>query len=87
MTEAEADPQDYDAEQLVVATAWRQVIGGGWPRPDDEFFACGGHSLLLARLVNLLRAQGHEQLSLRQVVRRPTVESIASYLRPQSHTS
>ncbi|WP_030059273.1 MULTISPECIES: AMP-binding protein [Streptomyces] len=87
VTEAEADPQDYDAEQLVVATAWRQVIGGGWPRPDDEFFACGGHSLLLARLVNLLRAQGHEQLSLRQVVRRPTVESIASYLRPQSRTS
>ncbi|SOB81221.1 AMP-binding protein [Streptomyces sp. 1331.2] len=85
VTAAEADPKDYDAEQLVVATAWREVIGGGWPRPDDEFFACGGHSLLLARLVNLLRAQGYEQLSLRQVVRRPTVQSIAGYLRPQSH--
>jgi hypothetical protein len=78
---AEASPDEYDAEELAVATAWRQVVGRGWPRRDDEFFSVGGHSLLLARLVNLLRAQGNDHLSLRQVVRRPTVASIAALIR------
>ncbi|WP_338676002.1 non-ribosomal peptide synthetase [Streptomyces sp. SCSIO 30461] len=73
----EVSPEDYTPCQLTVATAWREILGGGWPHPDQEFFAAGGHSLLLARLVNRLRAQGHNGLSLRQVVRRPTVGSIA----------
>ncbi|MEU1192369.1 AMP-binding protein [Streptomyces sp. NPDC005859] len=77
----EASPNDYDPEELLVATTWRELVGHGWPRPDDEFFAAGGHSLLLARLVNVLRAQGHEHLSLRQVVRRPTVASVAALIR------
>lgn len=77
----EASPEDYDPEQLAVATAWREVVQRGWPHPDEDFFAAGGHSLRLARLVNLLRSRGYEQLSLRQVVRNPTVESIARLIR------
>ncbi|MEU1056705.1 AMP-binding protein [Streptomyces sp. NPDC005876] len=80
----EASPDDYDPEELLVATKWRELLGHGWPRPDDEFFAAGGHSLLLARLVNVLRAQGHNHLSLRQVVRRPTVASVAALIRAGS---
>lgn len=78
---AEFSPDDYDDVELAVATAWRQVLGSGWPHPDEEFFSVGGHSLLLARLVNLLRTNGHESLSLRQVLRRPTVGSIARLVR------
>lgn len=77
---AEVSPEDYTPGQLTVATAWREILGGGWPHPDQEFFAAGGHSLLLARLVNRLRSQGNTGLSLRQVVRRPTVGSIATGL-------
>lgn len=78
---AEEDPRVYDAEQRVVATAWKDLLGAGWPRVADEFFSSGGHSLLLAQLVNKLRAQGFSGLSLRHVIRRPTVESIAALLR------
>ncbi|MFH8342919.1 AMP-binding protein [Streptomyces sp. AM6-12] len=83
----EASPNDYDPEELLVAKTWREVVGHGWPRPDDEFFAAGGHSLLLARLVNVLRAKGHDHLSLRQVVRRPTVASIAALIRAGGGTT
>ncbi|GGV90934.1 AMP-binding protein [Streptomyces massasporeus] len=83
-TGAEADPSAYDPQELLVATAWKQLIGRGWPSPEDEFFASGGHSLLLARLVNQLRAQGYDNLSLRQVVRRPTVATIAALMRTGS---
>ena len=77
----EEDPRVYDAEQRVVATAWKDLLATGWPRVTDEFFASGGHSLLLAQLVNRLRAQGFSRLSLRHVIRRPTVESIAALIR------
>ncbi|MGH3116427.1 MAG: non-ribosomal peptide synthetase [Streptomyces sp.] len=77
-------PSDYDGVELEVATVWRDVVRQGWPRPDEDFFGAGGHSLLLARLVNRLRARGYEQLSLRQVVRRPTVASIAAAIRSGS---
>lgn len=77
---AEASPSDYDPAQLIVATAWREVLGGGWPHPDEEFFDAGGHSLLLARLVNRLRAHGHASLSLRKVMHLPTVALIAELI-------
>ncbi|WP_328972706.1 AMP-binding protein [Streptomyces sp. NBC_00239] len=83
-TGTEADPAAYDPEELLVATAWKRLVGSGWPHPEEEFFASGGHSLLLARLVNQLRSQGHDALSLRQVVRRPTVASIAALMRAGS---
>ncbi|MFD3717693.1 AMP-binding protein [Streptomyces sp. NPDC058674] len=73
----EAVPEEYTAEERIVAGAWRELLDQGWPRPDDDFFSVGGHSLLLARLVNQLRSQGHVELSLQQVVRQPTVTSIA----------
>jgi amino acid adenylation domain-containing protein len=74
-------PDDYDPVELEVATVWREAVCQGWPRRDDDFFSVGGHSLLLARVVNVLRARGYEQLSLRKVVQRPTVSSIAEAIR------
>ncbi len=76
----EASPEDYDLLELEIATIWRHVLGT-WPATDEEFFSAGGHSLQLARLVNQLRALGHRSLSLRQVVRSPTVNSIAALIR------
>lgn len=79
-TRDEVDPASYSDPERFVATVWRDLLGGPWPHPDDEFFAAGGHSLLLARLVNQLRSKGCTSLSLRQVVRSPTVASIAAHI-------
>ena len=81
-TRSEASPSDYEPLQLEIATIWRDIVGRGWPHVDEDFFNAGGHSLLLARLVNQLRARGHDRISLRLVVRNPTVNSIASIIRP-----
>ncbi|MGW4509756.1 AMP-binding protein [Streptomyces sp. NPDC004436] len=81
----EAMPQEYTPEERIVAGAWRDLLDQGWPRPGDDFFSAGGHSLLLARLVNRLRSQGHVELSLQQVVRQPTVTSIAGLIDASHH--
>ncbi|MFD0772354.1 AMP-binding protein [Streptomonospora algeriensis] len=70
-------PDEYTPQEYIVARAWREILQQGWPDPRADFFSVGGHSLLLARLVNQLRAEGHHELSLRQVVRNPTVASMA----------
>ncbi|PDP87146.1 hypothetical protein CQJ94_13380 [Glycomyces fuscus] len=76
----EFSPEEYTPQELVVATAWREILKQGWPPPQADFFGAGGHSLLLARLVNRLRSEGHRRLSLRQVVRNPTVSSMAALI-------
>jgi non-ribosomal peptide synthetase component F/aryl carrier-like protein len=79
-TGSEASPSDYKPLQLEIATIWRDLVGHGWPRVDDDFFSAGGHSLLLARLVNQLRARGHSNISLSQVVRHPTINTMAAII-------
>lgn len=80
------EPDDYDPLQHEVASVWSDLVGQGLPSLDADFFTAGGHSLLLARLVNQLRARGHRGLSLRQVVRNPTVRSIAAAARSPAET-
>ncbi len=79
-TRPEPSPGDYEPLQLEIATIWRDIVRRGWPHIDEDFFSAGGDSLLLARLVNQLRARGHDNISLRQVVRNPTVNSIATII-------
>jgi yersiniabactin nonribosomal peptide synthetase len=39
----------------IVRTSWQEILGAGDPGPTDDFFLCGGSSLLAIRLINRLR--------------------------------
>ncbi|MGW5496076.1 non-ribosomal peptide synthase/polyketide synthase [Streptomyces olivaceoviridis] len=72
---AAADP----AEQRI-AELFAEVLGVPEARAEDNFFLLGGHSLLVARLVNRIRTESGVELSIRDVFENPTVTGIARLL-------
>ena len=63
-----------------IAALFADVLGVGEIGADDDFFALGGHSLLVARLVNRLRDEFGTDVSIRDVFAAPTVARLAAAL-------
>ncbi|MEV5503073.1 amino acid adenylation domain-containing protein [Nonomuraea fuscirosea] len=60
-----------------VAAAWAEAFGTGEPGPDDDFLACGGHSLVAMRLSALLRTGLGKEIGVGDVLAGRTVTGIA----------
>ncbi|MES2740500.1 MAG: amino acid adenylation domain-containing protein [Pseudomonadota bacterium] len=74
------------AESRLVAI-WEELLGCEAPGIDDDFFALGGHSLLVVRLVHLIKAALGCDIAVGVVFRHPTIRSLAARLAQPSSTS
>ena len=63
-----------------LAAVWQAVLGAPPLRRDDNFFACGGHSLLAVRFLNRIRTGYGRTLALRSLFESPTFGELASLL-------
>ncbi|MET1077263.1 MAG: amino acid adenylation domain-containing protein [Pseudomonas sp.] len=78
------------ASQRLLADCWARLLGrsaADRARPeliqyglDDDFFACGGHSLLAMELLGELQAHYGPVVGLAELLRYPRLESLAAYL-------
>jgi pyochelin synthetase len=86
-TPASAEPADE--LETRIAGLWAELLDRPEIRRDDDFFALGGDSLLVARMVGQLRervpgtAELEWEVVLRHLLRRPTVAGLAAYLRSE----
>jgi acyl carrier protein len=74
------------AEQTV-ADIWREVLGREKVGIHDNFFEVGGSSLLLVRIHARLREALGREVTMVQLFRNPTVQSLARFLETQERES
>uniref|UniRef100_UPI003EBAE025 condensation domain-containing protein n=1 Tax=Streptomyces sp. bgisy060 TaxID=3413775 RepID=UPI003EBAE025 len=66
-----------DSREEHLLRVFRDILGGRAIGRDDNFFKSGGHSLLAVRLLNRIRTEFGQDLTLRDVFRNPTAASLA----------
>lgn len=66
-------------EQTIVAV-WQKVLHTQQVGMQDNFFDLGGYSLLLIEVQNSLQALLHQEISIIDLFKYPTVRSLAAYL-------
>ncbi|MDA0566299.1 methyltransferase [Streptomonospora sp. S1-112] len=92
---APAGAAPADELERALCGLWSELLNCGTVGRDDDFFALGGDSLLVARMVGRLgevlpgaggdgAADIEWEVVLRHMLRRPTVAGLASYLRDLS---
>ncbi|MER9883581.1 alpha/beta fold hydrolase [Mesorhizobium sp. M0118] len=72
-----------EVESALLAT-WRDLLQAEAADPGDNFFDCGGHSLLAARLCTQLRKTLKVDLRVVEVFLNPTFQELAALLRKRS---
>ncbi|NIE88847.1 condensation domain-containing protein, partial [Burkholderia sp. Tr-860] len=70
-----------DEVEQGVAACYRELLGGVTPRADEDFFALGGHSLLVAKLAEALRERFGVTVAIAELFTHATVASLAAHLR------
>lgn len=67
--------------QRIIAEKWQQVLQIERVGAEDNFFDLGGHSILMAKVHNLLKEEGiGEEISIVEMFQYPTVQALAQYL-------
>jgi len=61
-----------------IAEFWQDLLGVQYPRPDDDFFDLGGHSLAAVRLFAKIRREYETDLPLATLFQAPTLRALAA---------
>jgi amino acid adenylation domain-containing protein len=77
MTPARAHEAPRTPTELRLADIWCEVLRVRQIGRRDDFFACGGHSLLALQVVARMRDVFHLELPLRELFDAPTLEALA----------
>jgi amino acid adenylation domain-containing protein len=79
--EAPESAPAQDAQEEVIAAIWQAVLGRDRVGRAENFFALGGHSLLVTQVVHRIRQAFGVDLPLRTLFEAPTVAELASEVR------
>jgi len=70
----------HSALESKLAAIWCQVLGLEQVGVADDFFQLGGHSLIAVRLIQLLNREFSMELTVRDLLRYPTIQELALWV-------
>ncbi|MET0851317.1 MAG: amino acid adenylation domain-containing protein, partial [Candidatus Rokuibacteriota bacterium] len=73
-----------DATERALGRIWEEVLGREAIGLDDDFFALGGHSLLVFRVISRVERDLRVELPLSAIFEAPTIRALAARLRDMS---
>ncbi|WP_327035385.1 non-ribosomal peptide synthetase/type I polyketide synthase [Micromonospora ureilytica] len=83
-TPAEPGPAQWNAARIglerLVVDVWRNVLGVAQVGTRDNFFDLGGHSMRLLAVLKRLQERLGDVVTVTDLFRNPTVESLATFL-------
>jgi len=79
-TSAAAYEAPEDELQQTIVNVWQDTLKLDKVGVNDNFFDLGGHSLLIVRVHQLLKAQVERPVSLTDLYRFPTIKSLTDFL-------
>ena len=79
VTRQREPPRDALEQRLMAC--WESVLKVPQLGIDDNFFACGGHSLLVIQLVVAIKARLGHDLSVQAIFANPTIRQLAQVLK------
>jgi amino acid adenylation domain-containing protein len=74
-----AQPVTHDVQ--VMCQLFAEVLGLSAVAADEDFFSLGGHSMLVAQLVDRVRSELNVEMSFRSLFEAPTAATLAKLLR------
>jgi amino acid adenylation domain-containing protein len=82
VTRQEAEPPATEAERRL-ASIWQSVLKVDKVFRDDDFFDLGGHSLLIARLLQRIEADYGQRIPMAALFRAPKLADMAALIEEQ----
>ncbi len=80
------DPAEWSERERLVARVWADVLGTPVTRRAADFFALGGHSILVGRVISRLEHQLGVTIGLRRLFEQSRLEDFVQAI-PQSRVS
>ncbi|MEK3728058.1 amino acid adenylation domain-containing protein [Lysinibacillus sp. FSL W8-0953] len=76
----------YTEMQKDVAAIWEEILSYEQPGLDDDFFTCGGNSLMAIQMIGKIKEQFTIELSIQTLFTHTRLEQLAAYVEEQSVT-
>lgn len=79
-----SEASEENEQKKEILSVWQKILGNEKFSMDDNFFECGGHSILATKLVYVLKERFYPEASLQIFLENSTVNSFVDALESQN---